>query len=277
MSMGSAVMEVISVAEFSDDSTSTEEDGLLDELRREGIIGPFVVSDWAADSDIGLVREENEDRWRVAGTTFVVADGMGGQSAGALAAETAVEVAERFDGPLSEASAKELCALANGEVISAGDRFGVPTLGTTLVVLSAQRNFVVVLSVGDSRVYRLRAGELELLTRDHTVRNELLSSGVDLDVAERSNLRLDALTSYIGRRSDHPLVSHIASYSVMHGDRFLLCTDGVHGQLETEAIEQTMGATDCRSAVATLLRSARQVGGRDNSTAVVVEFRSETS
>lgn len=264
------------VDEFRDDTSPTEEDGVLAELRRDGLIGPFVVADWAADSDIGIVRSVNEDRWGVVGDVlFVVADGMGGHDAGSLAAATAVAAVERFGRSITEVTANELCDVVNQDVIAVGERNATPSLGTTLVVLGAHKNYVVVLSVGDSRVYRFRGGELEQLTTDHTVKNELLASGVAVDVAERSNLRLDALTSHIGRRSAGGIGRYIASFSVMDADRFLLCTDGVHGQLLPDRMAAAMSEVDCRAAVEALLREARGRGGSDNATAVVAEFRSE--
>ncbi len=256
-----------------DDTTPTEEDGLLDQLRRDGILGPFVVADWAGDSDVGSVRSENEDRWAtVADTLFAIADGMGGHRGGALAAATAIDVVRHHGAGMTEASAAGLAARANSAVLHAGEQADVDQLGTTLVTLAAHRNHAVVLSVGDSRAYRFRGGELEQLTRDHTVRNELIASGVPLEVAERSKIRLDALTSHIGRSSDLPIAAHVASYSVMAGDRFLLCTDGVHGQLDQETMERSLTLAPCTAAVDDLLARARHAGGRDNATAVVVEF-----
>lgn len=258
---------------WDDDTTPTEDDGLLDQLRRDGVLGPFRVSDWAGDTDTGTVRPENEDTWRaVDGLLFVAADGVGGHAGGALAATTATEVLIAHGVDLTEARAGELAARANSAVVAAGAAAGTPRLGTTAVMLAVHRNHVVVMSVGDSRAYRSRDGDLELLTRDHTVRDELIASGVPIEAAERSNIRLDALTAYLGRNIERPVV-HAASYSVMAGDRFLLCTDGVHGQIDEHRITEALLGATCADAVAGLLRAARGEGGRDNATAVVIEFQ----
>ena len=255
-----------------DDTTPTEQDGVLDQLRREGILGPFVVVDSAGGSDIGLTRAINEDAWCiVADSLFVVADGIGGHEGGALAASTAVKSVTEYGVGMTEVSGRALAASVNRAVVEAGERTGLDQLGTTLVVVAAHRNHVVVLSAGDSRVYRMRGGELEQLTSDHTVRNELVESGVPLEMARQSNIRLDALTSYMGRHVDNPTI-HLASYSVMAGDRFLMCTDGVHGQLTSEVITLTMTAGSCGEIIDALLQRARDAGGRDNATAVVVDF-----
>ena len=255
-----------------DDTTPTEQDGVLDQLRREGILGPFVVVDSAGGTDIGLTRAINEDAWHIVDDSlFVVADGIGGHEGGALASSTAVKSVTECGIGMTEVSGRALAASVNRAVVEAGERTGLDQLGTTLVVIAAHRNHVVVLSAGDSRVYRMRGGELEGLTSDHTVRNELVESGVPLEMARQSNIRLDALTSYMGRHVDHPTI-HLASYSIMAGDRFLMCTDGVHGQLASEVITLTMSTGSCSETVDALLQRARDAGGRDNATAVVVDF-----
>lgn len=257
-----------------DDTGSTEDGGLLDSLRAQGILGPFRVADWSALTDTGLTRPANEDRYR-ADPAFgaVVADGMGGHDGGALAAEVTVDVAfPRLPG-LGEASARELVERVNADVVRAGAERGVTRLGSTLVVLSIHRTHVVVVHVGDSRAYRLRDGELEQLTRDHSVRAQLDAAGIPLTAAEQAHVRLDALTAHIGQPDQFVPTYQAATFSVMGGDRFLLCTDGVHGQLGADAIRRALGASTCAAACRTLVGAARAAGGRDNATAVVLEFR----
>lgn len=259
-----------------DDTWPTEEDGLLDQLRADGILGPFAVTDWAASTDIGLRRPVNEDAWGSDGrTVFVVADGIGGHEGGRLAALSAVDAALVDAVGMSEASAGDVAARVNGAVVRAGAAAGIPDLGTTLVVLVVHRHHVTVLSVGDSRVYRLRDGEVELLTRDHSVRNELIASGVPFERATELNIRLDALTSFIGRMTAHPVACHIASYSIMDGDRFLMSTDGLHGQVEMTSIESMLSLPSCEDSAQALVAAARDAGGHDNATAVVMQFARE--
>lgn len=255
-----------------DDTTPTEEDGLLDQLRHDGILGPFRVADWSGGTDVGTVRARNEDAWDVLDDRlFVVADGIGGHEGGEVAARAAVDNVLAGGDGFTEANASEIAARANTAVRHAGLSAGFETFGTTIVALAAHRHHVVVLGVGDSRAYRIREGELEQLTRDHTVRNELLASGVPLERAQESNIRLDALTSSLGRGDEAPVV-HAASYSVMAGDRFLLCSDGVHGQVSADRIVAAMTKGTCEQAAASLLSAARDGGGRDNATAIVIEF-----
>lgn len=259
---------------LDDDTTPTEEDGLLDQLRRDGVIGPFRVCDSAGGSDVGLHRKLNEDAWiDAAGRLFAVADGLGGHEGGEVASGAVVEAMGAYVG-FVEADADSIVKELNQRVVVAGRAAGLTGLGTTLVAVSVHRSHVVVLNVGDSRVYRFRQRELDLLTTDHTVRNELVASGVPLEAAARSNVRLDALTSHLGRATEEP-AKQAASYSVMAGDRFLLCTDGVHGQIEHEDIARLLSGGTCRDSVAALLDLARVNGGRDNATAIVIDFERE--
>ena len=260
-----------------DDTAPTEEDGLVDALRTQGILGPFRVADWAAQSDTGRRRERNEDRFRAdPAIGAVVADGMGGHAGGELAADITAQVAFRLLAGLREAAAGDLVERANAEVVRAGAEHGYARLGSTLVALAVHRNQVVVLNVGDSRAYRLRDGELELLTRDHSVRAELDAAGIPLAAAESAHVRLDALTAHIGQRSEFTPTYQAASFSVMAGDRFLLCSDGIHGQLTPEAMQHALGAATCAAACAALIEAAETAGGRDNATAAVFEFGAES-
>jgi len=255
------------------DTIPTEDDGLITQLRASGILGPFEVADWAGGTEIGLVRQNNEDRWGHVGTAiFVLADGVGGNAGGEVAAQTAVTVVLESTDSLTEASAAELVARANGAVLHAAELNDLAKPGSTLVVLGVHENHVIVVSVGDSRAYRFRDGELEQLTRDHTVRNELLASGVSIELLKDRNIRPDALTSYIGSRSEFAIPINIASFSVMAGDRFLLCSDGVHGHVAMSTMIGAMSLDSCDESVNTLLHAANEAGGRDNATAIVLEL-----
>lgn len=257
-----------------EDTIPTEEDGILAQLRAEGILGPFEVSDWAAATDVGRVRVNNEDRWgRVDTQLFAVADGVGGNAGGEVAAQTVIDRATALARDLTESQAPALVAGINAAVISTGDVQGLPSMASTLVLARLHENHMVVVSVGDSRIYRLRDGELELLTRDHNVRNELLASGVPLDAARDSRIRLDALTSFLGMRSDFAIPSTVATHSIMAGDRVLLCSDGIHDQIATEHIQTLLALPTCQESADGLVAKANEAGGKDNATAVV--FRLE--
>jgi serine/threonine protein phosphatase PrpC len=264
------------MAEHDEDTIDTDEQSLARQLRHQGVLGPFRVADWWGTTDIGPRRSVNEDRWLGRPDVgFVVADGMGGHDGGAVAAEIAARTMFDELGDLSEGTARTIVQRVNGAVHRAGIANGFERCGTTLTALAHHRNFVVVVSVGDSRAYRFRDGEIELLTHDHTVRNELADAGVSDRDALAADLRLDALTSFIGRRTGLPIAHRASSFSVMAGDRFMLCTDGVHGPLADAAIADCLARATCRDAATELVRHAARSGGTDNATAVVAEFAIE--
>lgn len=258
------------------DTSTTRDDEFVEALRRQGVLGPFVVTDWAAATDTGLVRKVNEDRWMAdPALGFVLADGMGGHAGGEVAAELTVATTFAMLDQLAESTARIVVAHANRAVTDYGDRNALPKLGSTLCALAARRTHVVIVNVGDSRVYRWRTGEIEMLTTDHSVRAELMTAGVPLEEANRSHVRLDALTSFIGRRPELVPPFRVASFSVVNDDRFLLCSDGVHRQLTLDQIQSALGATSCRISVDRLIEGARAAGGFDNATAVVAKFEFE--
>ena len=259
-----------------ENTAPTEDHDLVDQLRGQGILGPFRVADWAALSATGSTRARNEDRTLIdPHIGAVVADGMGGHPGGELAADVTARVAFAHLRGLREATARALVDQATTEVVRAGATNGYHRLGSTLVALAVHRNHVVVLNVGDSRAYRLRDGELEQLTRDHSVRAELDAAGIPLATAEQARVRLDALTAHIGQRSDFAPVYQAASFSVMAGDRFLLCSDGGHGQGTAAAMRRARGAPTGAAACRALIAAADVAGGRDNATAAVLQFESD--
>lgn len=257
-----------------DDTAGTADDEAVDELRRHGIVGPFAVADWAVLSDTGLRRPRNEDRWIAdPAVGVVVADGMGGHAAGDVAAEAAARATFADLPGLREPGARDLVRRANAAVARAGAERGVERLGSTFVALAVHHNHVVIVHVGDSRAYRLRDGELEQLTRDHSVRAELEAAGVPLEAATQAHVRLDAVTSYLGHVTEPVPPFRVATFSVMAGDRFLLCSDGVHGSVGPDVILRALGTATCRGACHALIEAANAAGGSDNATAAVIEFR----
>lgn len=230
------------------------------------------VTEWGAHSDIGLVRKRNEDAWGEKGSSaFVVADGMGGTSGGAIASAHAVAgflAANPLDGWLTamqslNASVRQTCA-----------QDGHSSAGTTLVGLLIDHNRCVTINIGDSRIYRLRDGDLELLTVDHNLGNLRREEGRSPE-ADDGRGRPAALTSYLGSRDDEQRVD-IRTISVREGDRILLCSDGVHGQLSTERIAALIQTTStCAQATELLTAESAQAGGRDNATALLVELSVE--
>jgi PPM family protein phosphatase len=259
-----------------DDTTPTENSGMIADLTATLVASPLTVLEWASASSAGVRRRLNEDAWGQRGNTFLVADGMGGRGGGALAARTAID---RFLARLDEADVhpdwRRIVESVNVDVINAGRERGVDRLGTTLLVAIVGGPLVTLIHLGDSRAYRLTdldgRPRLDLLTHDHNVRAELLAAGLDIGEYRERGVALHGLTSFIGLELETLRVDVLA-VPVRAGDRLALCTDGVHRQLDDDQIRTTLCLPSCQDAADRLVEQADQVGGRDNATAIVVRL-----
>ena len=215
---------------------------------------------------------------------FAVLDGMGGQAGGevasALAAEAMATFYERVVAqpdatwpfaidprrPLIENQLDAAIRLANRRVYS--KRTGPhAAMGTTVASIALCPSIAVLGHVGDSRVYRLRAGQLVQLTRDHSLYEVLKADGVSLPpLAEFPHANV--ITRALGPTPDErPDLSRV---ELVPGDRFLLCTDGLSGDLAPNELAALLGAGSPEQAAHALIEAAYAAGSRDNITALVV-------
>ena len=156
----------------------------------------------------------------------------------------------------------------NTHVIGALAAAGLDAGGTTFVAAIVEADLATVLSVGDSRVLRMRHGQLDQLTSDHTLATEMRAAGVQ---GGNGGL-VRALTSYLGIAPDLLRVD-VATYEVRPDDCVMLCSDGVHGQIPNDVMTQILvGAPSAAAAAQGLVDEADARGGRDNATAVTVRF-----
>lgn len=250
-------------------------------------------------SDLGCVRDDNEDAFAVgdldAGTLWdgertveitgargglvVVCDGMGGAQGGEVASDLAVrtlwtEMREAQPSKELEVYARLLrraVRAANLAVWSEGQR--EPTLrgmGTTLSAVGFTDRHAVIAQVGDSRVYVLRAGVLIQLTRDQSLISALVHAGRISQTEAGQQLGASAILQALGVAEDvEPAVSVV---ELRRGDRLMVCSDGLHGMIADGGITAILGARPApESAAAALIEAARQAGGNDNITAVVID------
>jgi protein phosphatase len=233
----------------------------------------------AAQTDIGLVRSENEDRHLCADDLrlYAVADGIGGLPGGAEAAQLAITSllkearAARDAGRVLDLASS--FGYANGEVIGLGQRFAPDTgLGTTLTAVHLHEGVLRVASVGDSRCYLFRDARLRLLTTDDTVEHEVAvrrSRGEDVQLDERYR---NALTRCIGQPM--PLEVRVFSYPLQAGDRVLVCSDGITRMVNDSLIARRLGQVgEPAIALGALIADALAQGGGDNATGVLLELR----
>ena len=241
-------------------------------------------------SDVGRKREQNEDAFLRDDELglYVVADGMGGHAAGEVASEEAVDTlysmikrgmssfGDELIGDLTEEHARSACRLLEGAVQAATymvfamaelDR-AKKGMGTTITALLALGGYAVTAQVGDSRIYQVRDGEAIQLTEDHTlVEWELKQGFITREQAQRSPYR-NIITRVVGKHDYVQVDTGVVDLRA--GDRYLLCSDGLHGYLGDSEIA-TLCAPDGVTAVHSLIKLANDRGGHDNITAVLVE------
>lgn len=259
-----------------DDTTPTENASFLGELAATLAASPLGVVAWGAATSPGLRRRVNEDAWGRREDLFVVADGMGGRGGGALAARTAIDrFLERAGIAGPHPDWRPIVEAVNSDVLDVAAASGIERVGTTLVSSRVGGPVVTLVHLGDSRAYRLTrsvgAGDrLDQLTHDHNVRSELLAAGLDVHDYRDRGVALHGLTSFVGLEHE-VLRIDVLAVPVRSGDRILLCTDGVYRQLDDDQLRLALGAGTARQAAEALVERADRAGGKDNSTALVVE------
>lgn len=232
-----------------------------------------VVLNVAALTDIGLTRAMNEDSVLAASPVFLVADGMGGHDAGDKASAAVVAAFAPLVG--TEVTTAEIgAALARAnetvEAIAALHSRGAgSTLAAVALVEHEGTPHWLVFNVGDSRVYRLFANELDQLTVDHSLGQELVDAGEMRPEDLAGFSQRNVITRAIGA-SDNVADSWLVP--VIDGERLLLCSDGLSGEVGDESIRATLTmAGRPETAAAALVRRAKQSGGRDNITVIVID------
>jgi protein phosphatase len=231
-------------------------------------------------SDVGCRRERNEDRIFVdpEGGIFVLADGMGGEQCGALAAELAVRAVEDYitvaEVPEPQTSHERLSAavqFANRTVwLESKNRQGCEGMGSTLSAVFITDSVASIANIGDSRVYLYRDGQLRRLTRDDAIVANLVEAGQITAEMARTHPMRNVLTAALGRSEQAPI--HLADAAIQAGDWLMLSSDGLHGVLDDPQIEGFF--RECRdpeSLAQRLVAQARELGGPDNISCIVIE------
>ena len=247
-------------------------------------------------SDVGLQREHNEDSFVVLKEydLFVVADGMGGHRAGDVASKIATETISEFfrttanedvtwpfhfDTNLSEEENRLLTGIrvANRQIFERSTRSReYHGMGTTVVgaMFSPKKQRMYIGHVGDSRCYRVRDGQIQQLTRDHSLINDYLLAMPDLTDEQKSELPKNVITRALGMQ-DHVVVD-LQHDDPKQGDVYVLCSDGLSGMVSDDDIRQIVtSTTDIREACRRLIQRANERGGEDNITAVLIKIEQQ--
>ncbi|WP_242619196.1 Stp1/IreP family PP2C-type Ser/Thr phosphatase, partial [Actinomadura fibrosa] len=230
---------------------------------------------YAARSDVGMLREGNEDSAYAGAHLLAVADGMGGHVGGEIASAAAIEALRGLDKDLP---ATELLAALEHTVKTANDNLhrivesdpALQGMGTTLTAMLWAGNQVALVHIGDSRAYLLRDGSLFQITHDHTLVQSLVDEGrISPDEAASHPQRSLLLRALDGRGEVDP---DLSLREAKIGDRYLLCSDGLSGVVTAETIFQVLtDVADPEQAVRQLIDLANRGGGPDNITCVVAD------
>ncbi|MEA3247313.1 MAG: Stp1/IreP family PP2C-type Ser/Thr phosphatase [Gemmatimonadota bacterium] len=238
-----------------------------------------------ARSDVGMVRSGNEDNFFAEADerrgVFVVADGMGGHAAGEVASEMAVQIVARHLLPmesLGDAMADELMAEsirdANRAIyermLAEVDKQGMGTTASVLVLAGSQ---YLIGQVGDSRVYLLRDGALQQVTKDHSYVQEQVDAGLLTPEQARYHPYSNVITRCVGAGE----VVEVDLYrgEVKPGDVFLLASDGLTGMVDDRRLQQILLARSSPGRIVdALIAEANGRGGLDNITAIVIQVGS---
>jgi serine/threonine protein phosphatase PrpC len=219
----------------------------------------------------GRRRRRNEDSFVVSPPLFAVADGMGGARAGEIASRLAAAAVREEDA--DTANVGELIREANRRVFErARDDAAASGMGTTMTLALVEDDHVTIGHVGDSRAYRLREGELEQLTEDHSLVAELVRSGrLSPEEAEMHPQR-SVITRALGTEANVDVDTF--SVDAQPGDVFLLCSDGLTTMVGDERIVTavTENREDLERAAKELIADANRSGGEDNVTVVFFEI-----
>jgi serine/threonine protein phosphatase PrpC len=235
-------------------------------------------------TDAGQRRQNNEDAFAVVPDIglAILADGMGGHQAGEVASAMAIDIIKRSltarlaqglrktAGATPEANAVgEALELANGAIVeAAAANRSYAGMGSTAVVALFHADRVTVGHVGDSRLYRLRAGQLTQLTEDHSMVQELVRRGFLTPEQARSSEQKNIITRALG--VDATVQPDVQEHKVREGDLYLLCSDGLHDMVPDRRIEALLRAENQPAAAARqLIAEANARGGEDNVTVVL--------
>lgn len=230
------------------------------------------LTSFGSRTDIGCLRDHNEDSLVVTPPLFAVADGMGGHAAGEVASEIAVRVLSELapEHPDVEALGRAIEEANRAVIQAAREGRGRQGMGTTMTAAMLEGERLVIAQVGDSRAYLLHQGKLQQLTRDHSLMADMIEAGQLTPEEARTHPQRSVLTRALG--SDAHLHPDIYEINVETGDRLLICSDGLSGMIFDDQIENTLRRVqDPQRCASQLVNEAIAAGGHDNVTVIVAD------
>ena len=230
------------------------------------------LTSFGSRTDIGCLRDHNEDSLVVTPPLFAVADGMGGHAAGEVASEIAVRVLSELapEHPDGEALGRAIEEANRAVIQAAREGRGRQGMGTTMTAAMLEGERLVIAQVGDSRAYLLHQGKLQQLTRDHSLMADMIEAGQLTPEEARTHPQRSVITRALG--SDAHLHPDIYEINVETGDRLLICSDALSGMIFDDQIESTLRRVqDPQRCASQLVNEAIAAGGHDNVTVIVAD------
>ncbi len=230
----------------------------------------FLILEAGACSDVGRLRQSNEDALLLSAPVFAVADGMGGARAGEVASAMAVAALHGLDG--GEQALAAAIESVNARIYAAAQAdSSLLGMGTTITAAMVDGASLVIAHVGDSRAYLLRAGTLQQLTDDHSLVGELIRRGALTASEAEHHPQRSVITRALG--ADATVDIDVLRVSVEPDDLILLCSDGLTGMVADAEIARILRAGGPMELLARqLVTAANGAGGEDNITAVVLRL-----
>lgn len=240
--------------------------------------GKTLQLSWGARSDVGLIREHNEDSFLVHAPLFCVCDGMGGHAAGEVASAIAVRsIAEHAPAVADDILLGASIELANTAIIDGAQQgVGKPGMGCTATAAILENNRLAIAHVGDSRLYVLHEGTLVRVTHDHSFVEELIDAGEITADEARSHPSRSVITRALG--SDPNMYADHFTLDIEKGDRIIICSDGLSSMVSDSTIEDlAVSSATPQQAADNLVAEALAEGGHDNVTVIVVDVTNSGS
>lgn len=235
--------------------------------------------DVAVLTDVGLVRTNNEDAYLIDRELdlFILADGMGGYQKGEVASLMTCEgIAEYLKGlaknnitDFSKDDLKKAVLKANSNIRKKiNDIPGLDRMGSTVVTLLLKKDRIYIANVGDSRAYLFRKGKFEQISIDHSLVQETKAAGIKRELANQFK---NIVTRAMGMKDT--VEPDVFTLTAKAGDKFLLCSDGLHGFVSDKKIQAILATDeDIGTQISHMIQSAKEGGGKDNITGIILHI-----
>jgi protein phosphatase len=229
-----------------------------------------------AATHVGRVRRENEDSYLVLADrgVFAVSDGMGGHEAGSVASAAVVDALRSIGEPATVnellSQCRERLSRANSELVAFAERRGGRIIGATVAALLACEGYFACVWSGDSRIYLVRQGTIQQISRDHTEVAELVAGGVLSAEEARTWPRRNVITRAVGVRAELEL--EVSQGVLEKGDAFVICSDGLTAHVKDSEILAHALANAPQGACDALVALTIERGATDNVTVVIARY-----